>query len=366
MSRLLFLFDTNMTEINSQLMQAFELHGIPTNSLCVNHPEVHKCISRDRKFDIHHVPTALWFSDATPGVVDKYETPEHFRVLLDRLYDEFPVSRFRDDDDHERFVVGTEGVETKDQAARPSVPANDLHTTHTTEGRAAHGEDITGLPSQDVSITERVMDRGQSITGKHRPSGRKTGPRGVTAYDALRVPSGHPGLHGFPHGVPGGDIASMAKQYNNAIDAETYLSTQQSREKGIRNLGRAPPSTGNDDAVETVKTQSKDREEEGLRGAVGKQDESDEGDGEEENNSEQGKIAEGMGAEEDGIDAMVRAINGDDSNFVGKETVDEIQGGTKSRAQREKSKAITNAASAMLRERELSDDATKRPPMHIR
>jgi hypothetical protein len=58
---------------------------------------------------------------------------------------------------------------------------------------------------------------------------------------------------------------------------------------------------------------------------------------------------------------MVRAFNGSDTDLQG----EEYTGTKKNRAQREKSAAITSAAARMLRERELSDEATKRP-MYIR
>jgi hypothetical protein len=140
----------------------------------------------------------------------------------------------------------------------------------------------------------------------------------------------------------------MTKEHNNAIDAESYLSTQQ------RGIGRHPPP--NTAAIETGKKSARNREKEGFieemrKGEGEEEGEEDEGEGE----GEEGEGEEGEGegkkenGEEGGIDAMVRAINGEDSNFQAKDIVDEIQSGTKSRVQREKSAAITNAASQMLR-----------------
>jgi len=205
MTRVLYVYDADMIDTNEYFSQAFQLLDVEAEGLCVNHPAVLDRVLRDEKFRIRTVPTVLVFSNETSGVVDKYETSEHYSVLFKRL---------------------GEG-----------------------KGKGEREGDIANLPppsheSGDPPSAPRSL-------GKTRGEGRRTGARGESVYDVIASTSG-----GIVNNVDD-DISTLTQGHNDVVDRGLFASTRGARETDTREtarrfLARPDPEADGEDMVRAV------------------------------------------------------------------------------------------------------------------
>lgn len=207
-SRVLYVYDKDMLETNQYFADLFADFGVPVEGLCTNHPKVMRRILQDTQFRIRSVPAVLVFSPNTPGVVDKYETPDHFRILFDRLALEYGPLVNQSSENENSLDNGHAGMDA--------------------DG-ALTGTNISNLSPRSVTFGSKQTSEDAKvaghIAGKNRPSGRRTGPNGETEYDRTKELADETRFS-----EDFSDISSLVQRHNENVSNEKYAATQSFRQ----------------------------------------------------------------------------------------------------------------------------------------